>query len=49
MVTQCYIDKHIKLKENTPNEICDITMEMVSRLDGSWNPEPDDDYLQNRF
>ena len=49
MVTQCYIDKHIKLKENTPNEICDITMEMVSRLDGSWNPEPDDDYLQNKF
>ena len=49
MVTQCYIDKHIKLKENTPNEICDITMEMVSRLDGSWNPEPEDEFLQNRF
>ena len=47
--TQCYNDKRIKLKENTPNEICDITMEMVSRLDGSWNPEPDDDYLQNKF
>ncbi len=49
MVTQCYIDKHIKLKENTPNEISDITMEMVSRLDGSWNPEPEDEFLQNRF
>ena len=49
MVTQCYIDKDIKLKENTPNEICDITMEMVSRLDGSWNPEPEDEFLQNRF
>ena len=49
MDTQCYIDKHIKLKENTPNEICDITMEMVSRLDGSWNPEPEDEFLQNRF
>jgi len=49
MVTQCYIDKHIKLKENTPNEICDITMEMVSRLDGSWNPESEDDFLQNKF
>ncbi len=47
--TQCYNDKRIKLKENTPNEICDITMEMVSRLDGSWKPESEDDFLQNKF
>ncbi len=49
MNTQSYKDKGILLKENTPDEICDITMEMVSRLDGNWKPEPEDEFLQNRF
>ena len=49
MNTQCYKEKGVQLKENTSDEICDITMEMISRLDGNWKPESEDDFLQNKF
>jgi len=47
--TQCYINKGIKLVENTPDEIFEITMEMVKRLNGNWKTEEDDSNLQNKF
>jgi putative glycosyltransferase (TIGR04372 family) len=46
--TQCYIDKGIKLMENTPEEILEITMEMVQRLDGNWKAKDNDSNLQNK-
>ena len=39
----------VSLKENTPEEISEVVMEMVERLKGSWKPEPGDIPLQNKF
>jgi putative glycosyltransferase (TIGR04372 family) len=47
--TQCYRDKNILLEENTSKEIHDITMEMVDRLEGNYQPRFDDEFLQSRF
>ena len=47
--TKCFEDHGILLKENTPNEICEVTMEMVSRLDGNWQHQSDDENNQHRF
>lgn len=44
-----YESKGIKLIENTPEEIRDIVIEMVERLNGSWQPHEDDEVLQKRF
>lgn len=41
--------KSIRLKENTLEEIRDVAVEMVERLNGTWQPSPDDDALQRRF
>jgi putative glycosyltransferase (TIGR04372 family) len=49
MSSQCYIENEVEVLENTPEEICDITMEMVERLDGSWKSEVEDIELQNKF
>lgn len=37
------------LKENTPEEISEVVMEMIERVKGSWKPEPGDIALQNKF
>ena len=47
--TQCYADHGVTLVENTPEEIEDLLMEMVSRLNGTWRALPEDDALQARF
>ena len=47
--TQCYRDKSILLKENTPEEINDIVVEMVHRLEGNWISETYDETLQKKF
>ena len=39
----------IQLVENTPEEIRDVVVEMVQRLEGSWQPHCDDEELQRRF
>ena len=41
--------KGIRLIENTPEEIRDVAVEMAERLNGTWQPGPDDDALQHRF
>ena len=39
----------VKLIENSPEEIKDIVIEMVERLDGTWESHPDDEMLQDKF
>ena len=39
----------IEFLENTPDEIRALVLEMNERLDGTWNPTPEDDTLQDRF
>ena len=47
--TSGYESKGIELIENSPEEICDVVIEMVDRLNGSWQPHEDDEVLQRRF
>ena len=44
-----YQEKHVELKENTPHEIRELTLEMVARLTDEWEVTPEDDSLQRRF
>ena len=39
----------IELIENTPEEICDVTIEMDERLNGTWKTTKEDEELQHRF
>ena len=50
----CYLNEKydamgIHLSENTPEEIRDVVIEMVERLEGSWRPHQVDNVLQQRF
>ncbi len=44
-----YESKGIKLIENTPEEIRDVVIEMVERLDGTWQEHKDDKTFQHKF
>jgi len=44
-----YSSKGVELIENTPEEIRDVVIEMVERLNGTWQPHVDDESLQRRF
>lgn len=44
-----YESKGIILIENTPEEIRDVVIEMVERLNGTWQAHEDDDVLQRKF
>lgn len=35
--------------DNTPEELCDVAVEMAERLAGTWQPHMDDEVLQKRF
>ena len=35
--------------ENTPQEILAVIMEIEDRLEGTWQAEPEDEELQDRF
>lgn len=41
--------KGVGFIENTPEEIRDVAVEMVERLNGTWQPHEDDEALQKRF
>jgi len=41
--------KGIELRENTPEEIRDVVIEMEERLNGTWQSHEDDEILQRRF
>jgi len=47
--TNDYETKGVSLIENTPEEIRDVTVEMVERLNGTWQAHPEDESLQQRF
>ena len=44
-----YREREVRLIENTPEEILEVTLEMVARLDGTWQEQTDDEMLQSRF
>jgi len=44
-----YESKDIRLIENTPEEICDLVIEMDERLNGTWQSHEDDELLQQKF
>nr|VFJ65845.1 MAG: putative glycosyltransferase, TIGR04372 family [Candidatus Kentron sp. FM]VFJ69921.1 MAG: putative glycosyltransferase, TIGR04372 family [Candidatus Kentron sp. FM]VFK17492.1 MAG: putative glycosyltransferase, TIGR04372 family [Candidatus Kentron sp. FM] len=44
-----YASKGILFRENSPEEIRDLAIEMAKRLDGTWQPEEGDEELQRRF
>lgn len=49
MRTSDYESEGIRLIENTPEEIRDVVAEMVERLNGTWQPQEDDEALQRMF
>ena len=44
-----YLERKIKVVESTPEEIRDVVLEMLARLDLSWEPQARDAELQARF
>lgn len=49
MNTSDYDSAGVELVENTPEENRDVVLEMAERLNGTWEPHPDDEALQGRF
>ena len=47
--TSDYQSRGVSLIENTPEEICDVAIEMADRLAGTWQVHPDDEALQRLF
>lgn len=47
--THMYDDFGIKLIENSPEEIRDLSIEMDERLKGTWNKTEEEEYLQKKF
>jgi putative glycosyltransferase (TIGR04372 family) len=44
-----YEERGVELIENTPEEIKSLVIEMLERLQGTWQPEADDEALQRKF
>lgn len=44
-----YESRGVQLVDNTPEEILNVTLEMVERLEGSWKELQEDRRLQERF
>jgi len=49
LTTESFKSKGIKLVENSPEEIRDITLEMADRLEGNWISDENDEKLQDKF
>ena len=49
LYTKIYEINNTELKENTPEEIKDLVIEMDERLNGSWNETEEDRSLQKKF
>jgi putative glycosyltransferase (TIGR04372 family) len=47
--TTGYEREGVRLIENTPEEIRDVILEMEARLQSVWQPDDDDEILQERF
>jgi putative glycosyltransferase (TIGR04372 family) len=46
---QQYESKNVELTENSPEEICEVALEMEARLNGAWQTENQDEELQSEF
>ncbi|MDO9371792.1 MAG: TIGR04372 family glycosyltransferase [Gammaproteobacteria bacterium] len=44
-----YQAQNVEVRENTPEEIRALVLEMVARLNSDWESMPEDDSLQRRF
>jgi len=44
-----YAEFGVDVINNTPDEISDVTVEMVERLNGTWQTSDEDEKLQRRF
>ena len=44
-----YLSNGVRLVENSPEEICEVSIEMHERLTGSWISTSEDEHLQKRF
>jgi putative glycosyltransferase (TIGR04372 family) len=49
LYSEDYKSNGIKLIENTPEDICDVVIEMTERINGTWKVSENDDTLQLRF
>lgn len=47
--SECYKNRKVVLRDNTPDEIRDVSLEMLNRLRGKWVDTPNDAALQKRF
>jgi len=47
--TSDFESKNVRLVENTPEEIRDIALEFIDRLEDKWHVQPDDEELQRLF
>lgn len=47
--TEAYARNGIRLEENTPEEIRDVAIETVERLQGTWTDDAEGERLQKRF
>ena len=47
--TEAYAAKGVHLKENSPEEIRDVALETISRLDGTWAADSLSERLQEKF
>lgn len=46
---ETYAANGIVLRENSPEEIRDVAIETIERLQGTWLPDPDGERLQKQF
>ena len=49
LYTSEYLDRGIRLENNSPEEIRDAAVEMQERIDGTWRPQAGDNELQARL
>ena len=49
MDTKLYESSNIELQENNPEELKDLTIEMIDRLEGNLTFSEEDEKLQNIF
>ena len=47
--TSQYSDAGVSIDSNTPEEIRDLMLEMLDRIEGKWKPQSGDDELQTKF
>ena len=47
--SRVYEDAGVDVVDNTPEEICDLAVELDERLKGTWHPQAQDEQLQLQF